>query len=213
MPFKESGLLGPYSGRIGDLVIYQRKGQTIVRTRSTRKQKPQSPKQQQASERFSLVMHWMKAIKPFINIGFRDAASEGRSAYNQAMSENLNRLHAAPNPNELQWLLPSYGTRASALEIAMQQQGETASITWGSPTPLATYNDDDVAIVMAVNTTTLSTNGLATSTRRGQHHTSITLPRAESGEKILVYIFFYDATSHSKKPNMRHVSEAVCIHP
>jgi hypothetical protein len=211
MPFKESGLLGPYSGRIGDLVIYQRKGQTIVRTRSTRKQKPQSSKQRQASERFSMVMKWMKAIKPFISIGFRDAASDGRSTYNQAMSVNLNRLYAAENPDDLQWLLPSYGTRAGAQHIQMQRQGDSATITWGNPTPLATFSDDDLAIVMAVNANTLAINKPDLTARRGHHTITIKLPGTNAGDKILVYIFFYDAGSTSRKPNLRHVSEALRV--
>lgn len=208
MPFKTDGLLGSYSGKLGDLVFYRRHGKMYVRTKTSNKPKPPSPQQQKKRDAFALALKVIKAIKPFYSLGFRDASLGEKSAYSAALSANINRLHQSEMPNDYQWLLPSFGTRAGAQNIFMKHEGNTLVVSWGEPEALGTFNNDDMAVVMAVNTTTWQSNTLSSHSRRGDHEATITLPDASAGEQILVYLFFYDTASASHKPNLRHVSEA-----
>jgi hypothetical protein len=208
MPFKSDGLLGQYSGKLGDLVFYKRHGKMYVRTKTSNKPKPPSPQQQKKRDAFGLALKAIKAIKPFYSIGFRDASLDEKSAYSAALSTNLNRLHQSGMPGDYRWLLPSFGTRAGAQDISMKQDGNTLEVSWGEPEALGSFNNDDMAVVMALNSTTWQTNVLSSNHRRGHHKASITLPAASVGEHILVFLFFYDTASASHKPNLRHVSEA-----
>jgi hypothetical protein len=144
-----------------------------------------------------------------VAIGFRDAANDERTAYSAAMSVNLLRMRQSDDPHSFSWLLPSTGTRAGAHDIVLRYEGNNAIISWGDPASQGVSRPDDLAIVMAINTTTLVTSPLVTTFRRSHQKALITLPPVAAGEHLRLYLFFADV--EAKNPALRNVSEATEI--
>lgn len=90
----EKGLAEGFSGKIGDMVFYQRNGQTYARRaptpKSSGKQKERSEKQKASTTRFQLLQRLYAYYKRSISADiWRVAAREkGRMAHNLFYSEN-----------------------------------------------------------------------------------------------------------------------------
>jgi hypothetical protein len=204
MAFTQEGLFGKFSGRIGNLVVFQRNGQTVVRSRTTKKIPAATGAKKQAQQNFARVMKLMQVLKPFITKGFGDVAGD-RSAFHTALSVNLQRLREAPEPATLNWLLTSSGSRAGARQINLEVSDQIAAISWGEPTPAKPFADHDQVMIVAINSTTLEVTTPATLIARSQKQASLSLPPASTGEQVYLFISFYDPFAIQK--NTKNVSE------
>jgi hypothetical protein len=205
MAFTQEGLFGKFTGRIGNLVVFQRNGQTVVRTLTTHKMPPATGVKKQAQENFSRVMKLMQALKPFINRGFRDVAGE-KSAYHTALSANLKRLREAADPSGLAWLLTSSGIRAGAQQPELQVTTGQATVTWDAPTPGLPCSDDDYVMLVAINGTTLETTTPATTVTRARKQATLNLSSATAGQQVYVFLSFFDPLSG--RLNVRNISQS-----
>lgn len=87
------GLLGPFIGKVGNLVGYIRYGQSIVRINGHNPTKPRSAAQRAVNEKFKVVMAFISPINNFINVSFRlDIIGTGKNPQNAAVSYNV--MHA-----------------------------------------------------------------------------------------------------------------------
>ncbi|WP_256005869.1 DUF6266 family protein [Pedobacter deserti] len=83
-----SGLLGGYSGRLGNLVFYIRNGRQVVRTVGECRV-PASEKQTANRNALAVVMAFLKVVREFVNIGFDGKMKAGQTAFNAAVSYHL----------------------------------------------------------------------------------------------------------------------------
>lgn len=83
------GYLERYSGKIGPVVICQRKEMVYIRSMPTRiKRRKISARQRLHREKFALIQRLLRPINTLIKLGF-NKDTEKRSCHNAAMSHNL----------------------------------------------------------------------------------------------------------------------------
>ena len=84
------GILGGFSGKVGSIVGFRWKSKYYIRARAAKVSNPRTPKQQEQRGKFATAFNFLKNIKPFIRIGYKEFTRE-RSAFNSAMSYMLKR--------------------------------------------------------------------------------------------------------------------------
>ena len=84
------GILGGFSGKVGPIVGFHWKSKYYIRARAAKVSNPRTPKQQEQRGKFATAFSFLKAIKPFIRIGYKEFTQE-KSAFNAAMSYILKR--------------------------------------------------------------------------------------------------------------------------
>ena len=84
----KNGILGGFSGRVGNVVGATVRGQNVMRVRPASVTNPNTEKQRSQRERFGLVTHFLSSQIELVKIGFRSFASK-LSAYSAASSYNL----------------------------------------------------------------------------------------------------------------------------
>jgi hypothetical protein len=209
MANSKQGLIAGFSGQIGEVVIYQMMGKTVIRSLPTRKRAPAKGALKKSQDGFARMMKIMQAVKPFIKAGFHDVA-EGRTAFHTALSENIKRRSQSNHPDSLHWLKVSSGKRAGANDLTVQCEGNSATVSWG-PTPAGKISSiDDSVLLLALNTTTLdcTSNLYAASRKKGE--ALLELPMARKDEEVLVFVAFRSITSAVKK-SVKNFSESQVI--
>ena len=84
------GILGGFSGKVGPIVGFHWKSKYYIRARAAKVSNPRTPKQQEQRGKFATAFSFLKTIKPFIRIGYKEFTQE-KSAFNAAMSYTLKR--------------------------------------------------------------------------------------------------------------------------
>lgn len=84
------GILGGFSGKVGPIVGFRWKSNYYIRSRAAKVSNPRTPKQQAQRGKFSTVFSFLKTIKPFIRLGYKEFSQE-KSAFNSAMSYMLKK--------------------------------------------------------------------------------------------------------------------------
>jgi hypothetical protein len=206
MASSKEGFPAGLSGRIGNMVVFQSMGKTIIRSMPTKKRAPAKGAQKKSQEEFARIMKIMQAIKPFIRNGFHDAA-EGRTAFHTALSENI-RLHRASDaPENLHWLLVSTGERSGATGLMVQRNEKGVKVAWDIKPPGKPASGDDRVMLLALNTTSLAATHNLDAASRQKGEAILPLPPALPGEKTLIFITFRNLMTTEKK-SLKNISES-----
>ncbi len=147
----KNGLLGDFSGRLGNLVIYKMHGKTVVRSFPTVKQKKATGKRKQYQDDFGHVMGLMQMAAKFINVGWKPESKES-SPFKKAFSFNLKLYRDLGRPESLEWLQLSNGSRAGAKDIKMNAiSDQEFLLSWGEAEADKNFSADDRVWVLLVN--------------------------------------------------------------
>lgn len=117
------GYLERYSGKIGPVVICQRKDMVYIRSMPTRiKRRKITARQRLHREKFALIQRLLRPINALIKLGFKKDI-EKRSCHNAAMSYNLKEsVQLIDGKQQIIWqnFLFSKGLENPALNAKMQ---------------------------------------------------------------------------------------------
>ncbi|MDX9941452.1 MAG: DUF6266 family protein [Bacteroidales bacterium] len=205
MAYSQEGVLGNFKGRLGNLVVYQMNGKTVMRRMPVRQGGVVSPHLKKAQGDFSKVMAVMQAVKPFVRRGFDDAA-EGRFVFQRALSENLKRFREAGSPEHLDWLVLSLGERAGAKDLSVAVTGNEATISWGEAEEGKPSAQGDNVLLMALNAQTLEETIRQAAAIRGKGQASLKLPKSQAGQQLLLFIAFYDLAGAIVRKDLKNIS-------
>jgi hypothetical protein len=92
------GVMGGFSGTVGTVVGGKWNGKDYMRGRQTGHTDAKSMAQLDQRARFKTVIQFLKPLKAFLNVGFKNHKA-GLSAYNAASSYNLNHALAGVYPD------------------------------------------------------------------------------------------------------------------
>ena len=93
------GVLGGFSGKIGDVVASRRNGITVISKRpGPRKKDSISPKQRAQQARFALMMDFLRPLSSLLNRNFSHTV-KGMTPYNKVFSDNLAEAITGSYPN------------------------------------------------------------------------------------------------------------------
>lgn len=87
----QKDILGGVSGKVGTIVGVHWKSNYYIRAHAAKVSNPRTPKQQEQRGKFAMAFSFLRIIKPFIRIGYKEFTGE-KSAYNAAMSYMLKKV-------------------------------------------------------------------------------------------------------------------------
>lgn len=130
MAGSSDAFMGRLSGRIGNLVVYQMYGKTVVRIRPGYRSKKATGLLKASQDDFKEVVAVLSRCKHLLRLGFA-AEAVNRSAWNAALSANLKNYREAENKTVGNWLQLSKGKRDLADNwLVSQDQDGRLIITW-----------------------------------------------------------------------------------
>ena len=210
MAYTQEGMLGKFSGRLGELVVYQMNGKVVMRTKPGKRTKPAQGRQKVTQNNFARVMGIIQPMKSYLKMGFNDLAG-GKFVFHKANSENLKRFYKADKPDDLRWLLLSKGERAGALGLSLEMGAKQVTVRWGGPEPEKPASGEDRVMLLALNTSTLEPSFNTNAGKRREAQATLALPHAKAGEEILVFISFFDLAGSIIKRDPENISTSQLV--
>ncbi|MDB5019013.1 MAG: hypothetical protein JWQ28_140 [Pedobacter sp.] len=133
MGIAKYGILGPVSGKVGNLVFYVSKGKACIRTAGTRLA-PLTPAELINTNKMAVLMSFFKHVKPFIKLGFAEGLAHSNYNYhNAATSYNKKNALALINGKvELAYnrIRLSNGTGLEAEQALVKLVGNELHFSW-----------------------------------------------------------------------------------
>jgi hypothetical protein len=120
-------------------------------------------------------------------------------------------IRASENPESFNWLQPGEGKRAGAQDLSMSVQDNMATITWGEPEQDKPFKESDEVMLLAINTTTLDANTVLEAGMRMHKQANIKLPDYLPGQKVLVFLAFYELIPAKK--DAKNISKSQLVNP
>lgn len=192
----KKGVLGGFTGSIGNIVGFHRQGNDYIRTKPAQVRNPNTEAQQQQRLRFTLMIALLKSIKPFIKAGFKLVTGK-RTAFSAAMSVNVKKAITGVfpdyiiDPQELVVAQGSlFGSDVHSLDLSV---AGTATVTWQSDTSTSQAAEDDIAMILLYNTVNGEVAYRLNAGARSTESASLPIPAGWSGSDIAAFLAFRSA--------------------
>lgn len=147
------GILGGFSGKVGPIVGCHWKSKYYIRAHAAKVSNPRTKKQQEQRGKFATAFSFLKLIKPFIRIGFKEFA-EKKSAFNAAMSYMLKRA-VVGDGNEItidfNRVLISTGSLMPVFESKATVSDNKMIFNWKDNSGMGNAEGTDIAMVLVYN--------------------------------------------------------------
>ncbi|MCF8219014.1 MAG: DUF6266 family protein [Bacteroidales bacterium] len=187
------GLLGGLSGRISNLVAGSWKGISYFRSRPSGFHDPKTKAQIQQRTRFKLVLDFIRPVKEFIKLSFRQYAIN-MTEYNKAMSWNMkNAIAGAPPDLHLDYsaVLLSHGDLTPPQNAHYTLTSPTVvSVQWDDNSDQGSAKPTDYALLVAYNEDKQHSVWIANGPKRKDKAALLQLPSDYKGDTIHVYFAF-----------------------
>ena len=145
----KQGILGGFSGKVGNVVGASWKGIDYIRSLPSSVRNPRTPRQVKQRTKFSLVQGFLTSMTPFIRIGFRNYTNQ-QSAMNAALSYNVTRGIKGEGENiELDYpnLQVSRGKLFSTTVALASVNGDNITVEWETIIANDAREKDEVYVV------------------------------------------------------------------
>jgi hypothetical protein len=207
----ETGILGGFSGRIGNVVSCLRHGKYYLRTIPVKVNHPNTEKQLAQRMRLSLVQQFLKPISKFIHLGF-GAYTDGRSAYNAAMSYNLEHALTGSYPSlsiDFAKARVSRGNLPGTPNATMQQTGTNEiTVTWENVAGAKGAKDSDLAVVLLFDPITKYVASFTNAGKRTDGQAHFILPENTTNKKLYGYLCFINEAVLAGKLKPENISDS-----
>ena len=189
------GILGGFSGKVGNIVGASWRGIDYIRSMPASVHNPRTEAQVSQRNRFSLVGKMLKTIVPIIRIGFAGSVGTGKSAFSVAMSYNVK--------NAVIGLFPDFEINFDAVKIssgdlygAANAEASSAagsiSFVWDTDL-LNNAAATDKVILLAFNAVTGEASYDVDAATRADGSGSLAVPPTWDGELVDTYLALYSA--------------------
>jgi hypothetical protein len=193
MGILKNGMLGNYSGKMGNLVFYIRNGKQVVRTIG-KITKPATTAQLQNRKEMAVTMAFLKPLTEFINAGFGLAAAKTtKSAYNLAVSYQKMNAISGTYPDTViayEKVRVTQGMMFAALDPAVELTPTGLSFTWSCPAGLNWPRPYDQVMLLACFPAQEKVIYLLAGASRAQCADTLTIPAELINEYMEVYLSF-----------------------
>ena len=172
------GILGGFSGKVGPIVGFRWKSNYYIRARAAKVSNPRTPKQQEQRGKFATAFSFLKAIKPFIRIGYKEFTRD-KSAFNAAMSYTLKRAVTGSGKEiriDFDRALVSMGTLMPIFEGTATQNGNKMYFNWRDNSGMGNAEDTDIAMLLVYNKDKETAVYDTETALRSSQHAEIQLP-------------------------------------
>jgi len=188
----KKGVLGGFSGKVGNVVGSSWKGIDYIRSLAASVKNPRTEGQMAQRTKFSVVMEFLRPIIPYLNVGFKPYANR-QSGYNAAMSYNVNNAVAGTFPDitvDYARVLVSKGSLLGAENATATAAAGKITFTWTDNSGVNDAKATDLAMPLAYNTikgqAIFKTNGA----ERSAGTDVLTVPDSWLDDEVELYLGF-----------------------
>lgn len=198
----KNGIHGAFSGKVGKIVGYVRKGQAIIRTQGERTTPP-TQKELLNREKFAISQKWLSPLIDFLRIGFKDyqPTYEGflaAKSYNQKNAMNCDENDKFFIDPTLALL--SFGNQQLPLTANAQTNKDQEIIFKWSTEGVYEYNDQAMVVAYDIeNAKVIYNPGIA---RRQTGTAILKLATTDVKKTYHVYLAFISDNRTSKSNSM-----------
>lgn len=204
------GILGPFSGKVGEVIGSSWKGIPYIKARPTQFHDAKTPKQLTHRMKLQTAHGFARSIKPLIEIGFRNVMGN-QTPYNNAVSYLMKNALVGEYPEvgiDPSKVMVSQGTLAGAEDCSVSTEDSsistddssisakedgTIAFSWGEASSEGNASPEDQAFLLAYNFTLQE--GISNQLSRKDKSGSIKIPKKWEGDCIACYIFFASVTN------------------
>jgi hypothetical protein len=188
-----NGIMGGFTGILGGVEGYIRKGQPVMRARR-RKVVGSSDAQKACRQKMKVVNEFTRMITDFVRIGFGvDAAPTTKTANNLAKSYQLLHGLKGEYPN-LEIDYPKVRVTSGTLEVVqnptMVLEGSVLNFSWENDKIRDNSVEDDQLMILLYYPDRMIGRYRFTGARRGELKDSMKVLKLKPGERIEAYLSF-----------------------
>lgn len=188
----KKGILGGFSGKVGNVVGASWKDIEYIRSLPSKVSNPRSAKQLTQRSRFSLVGHFLKVALPVVRLGFSRSADGRNSVYSAAMAWNIRYALKGDYPDfeiDFSKVALSMGGLYAPGNLSVAYDSGKMNFTWNTDTSDNGADDDQVALV-AYDAAGDELEYDLNAGPRGDGSASLRLPDDWSGREAEAFAFF-----------------------
>lgn len=191
MAILSNGILGGFSGKIGNVVGGNWKGINYIRVKSV-PTNPKSDKQVAQRTKFSTALSFLQPITPFLRVGYKLFTAK-QTAFNAAMSQVLTNAITGESPDiaiDYTKAQVSAGTLTAATNGAFTYDNGEITLTWDDNSGSGTAKAADKSLYVVYNPTKSDAVYETAGAVRSAKTQIADLPAEWIGDTVHVYLAF-----------------------
>jgi len=186
------GILGGFSGKVGNVVGASWKGISYMRSLPQSVKNPRTKGQVSQRSKFAITLHYLKSMTAFLRTGWKLYAHR-QSPINAAMSYALANAVTGAYPDyeiDPSKVLVSRGSLATAVNANAANMGGSIDISWNDNSGVSNAKQTDKALIAIVNPTKGEAVCSTAESERMTGGQSVAIPADWSGDEVQVYLGF-----------------------
>ena len=187
------GVLGGFSGKVGNVVGGTWKGIDYMRIKPANVTNPRTEGQVDQRSKFSTVLRFLQPMTDFLRVGFKLYANK-MTQFNAAMSYNLNNAITGAYPNFMVDYASALVTRGNltgaANGAASSPSAGDVQITWDDNSGSGSAQATDKTLIVLLNTTRQEAVFTTAGPARSAGTETISVPSEYTGEDVEVFLGF-----------------------
>lgn len=188
----KKGILGSFSGKVGNVVGASWRSIAYMRSLPTSMRNPRTEKQVTQRNKFALIGKFLKTIIPVIRVGFKNIAGATNSAYSAAMSHNIHHAVKGVYPDfeiDFQNVTIARGGLYPASNVTTVCESGKLKFTW-DPSLLNNTSTEDRAMVVAYNASKEEAVYDLNVATRAEGNGLLEVPRTWDGDAVETFVAF-----------------------
>lgn len=188
----KKGIMGGFSGKVGNIVGASWKGIAYIRSLPANVHNPRTEKQVTQRSKFSLIGSLLKELNPIIRVGFHSLAGPGRTAFSMAMTHNIDHAVTGVYPDfSVDWpnLLIATGDLFPVNSASATCVAGSLDFSWDK-TMANNAKPTDRVMLVACNASRGKVVYNMDAAARADTTASIPLPPFWDGEQVECYLVF-----------------------
>ncbi|MCD8183759.1 MAG: DUF6266 family protein [Bacteroides sp.] len=195
----QSGILGGFSGRVGTVVGSSWKTVHYMRALATSISNPRTEKQQSQRTKFALSLGFLKAITPFIRVGYKTMAQR-QTEFNAAMSYIIKNAVSGSGLDlsvDYAKVLVSRGTLMPPFNASVEKSNGKLVFKWTDNTETGDAKATDVAMPLVYNKDKREAQYDTAAATRAEATAELLLPDNWADDGLEVYLEFASQNGNS----------------
>lgn len=200
------GILGGFSGRVGTVVGSNWKSVHYMRALAVSVSNPRTDKQQHQRTKFGMTVAFLKAINPYVRVGYK-SYTQRQSSFNAAMSyiiRNAVKGSGLELSIDYSKVLVSRGSLMPVFNAKSIVEDNKVIFSWTDNSGMGDAAKTDLAMPLAYNKDKGEAVYLTAADTRAQATTELALPQSWAGDAFAIYLGFVD-------PYTGRVSNSICL--
>ena len=181
------------------------KSSYYIRAHAAKVSNPRTPKQQEQRGKFATVFGFLKTIKPFIRIGYKEFTEE-KSAYNAAMSYMLKKVVINSEKEitiDFNRVLVSTGSLMPVFEGTATASEGKIFFNWKDNSGMGNAEDTDITMVLAYNKDKGKAVYDTEAGSRQDEAAELMIPDEWQDDELIAYLSFRSADGSSVANSVR----------